>query len=210
MRFAMSVLSRHRTKWSLNHFKILIKALEYGYLTRKMGLRYDANLTEEELNTLVGYADSSFSVPRSQGCRTVLMNGAAISLTSKRHTTTDDSTTAAELTECHLCACDIVGFRELNSEIGLKQSSPTVIYQDNQSAIKIAMNRGSLAKKTRAMEIRVFSIRNKIEDMKVVPIYLETTKMLADLGTKALDPKQFCALRDVLCGYAHKRILGQG
>jgi hypothetical protein len=207
MRFAMSVLSRHRTKWSVIHFRILIKALEYGYSTRKMGLRYSANLTEEELNTLIGYADSGFTIPRSQGCRLVLMNNAAISLTSKRHTTTDDSTTAAELTECHLCACDIVGFRELNSEIGLKQMEPTIIYQDNQSAIKIAMNRGSLAKKSRAMEIRVFSVRNKIEDMKVVAIYVETSKMLADLGTKALDPKLFCALRDVLCGYADKSIL---
>jgi hypothetical protein len=210
MRYAMSVLSRHRTKWSVNHFKILVKALEYGFTTRKMGLRYCANLLEKELNVLLGYADSGFSVPRSQGCRLVMMNGAAISLTSKRHTTTDDSTTSAELTECYLCACDIVGFRELMAEVGLKQEDPTIIYQDNQSAIKIAMNRGSLAKKTRATEIRVFSVRNKIEDMKVVPIYLETTKMLADLGTKALDPKLFCALRDVMCGYAKKGILDKG
>jgi len=92
--------------------------------------------------------------------------------------------------------------------VGLKQENPTIIYQDNQSAIRIAMNRGSLAKKTRATEIRVFSIRNKIEDMKVVPIYLETSKMIADLGTKALDPKLFCALRDVMCGYAKRGILG--
>ena len=210
MRYAMSVLSRHRTKWSVNHFKILVKALEYGFTTRKMGLRYCANLLEKELNVLLGYADSGFSVPRSQGCRLVMMNGAAISLTSKRHTTTDDSTTSAELTECYLCACDIVGFRELMAEVGLKQEDPTIIYQDNQSAIKIAMNRGSLAKKTRATEIRVFSVRNKIEDMKVVPIYLETTKMLADLGTKALDPKLFCALRDVMCGYAKRAILDSG
>ncbi len=28
--------------------------------------------------------------------------------------------------------CDVVGFRELNAEIGLKQSEPTIIYQDNQ------------------------------------------------------------------------------
>jgi hypothetical protein len=69
------------------------------------------------------------------------------------------------------------------------------------------MNRGSLAKKTRATEIRVFSIRNKVEDMKVVPIYLETHKMIADLGTKALDPKLFCALRDVMCGYAKRTTL---
>jgi hypothetical protein len=202
MRYALSILSRHRTKWGVNHFKALLKALEYGYSTRHLGLRYDGNLTSKELNVIVGFADSSLTVPRSQGCRLVIMNGAAISFSSKKHTTTDDSTTAAELTEMHLCACDVVGFRELLKEIGLEQQEPTVIFQDNQAAIQISMNRGSLSKKTRAMEVRVFSVRNKIEDMKVVPIYLKTGLMLADLGTKALDPALFIFLRDQLCGYA--------
>jgi hypothetical protein len=202
MRYALSILSRHRTKWGVNHFKALLKALEYGYSTRHLGLRYDGNLTSKELNVIVGFADSSLTVPRSQGCRLVIMNGAAISFSSKKHTTTDDSTTAAELTEMHLCACDVVGFRELLKEIGLEQQEPTIIFQDNQAAIQISMNRGSLSKKTRAMEVRVFSVRNKIEDMKVVPIYLKTGLMLADLGTKALDPALFIFLRDQLCGYA--------
>ena len=149
-----------------------------------------------------GFADSSLTIPRSQGCRSVVMNDAAISLTSKKHTTTDDSTTAAELTELHLCACDVLGFWELMKEIGLEQRRPTVIFQDNQAAIQIAMNRGSLSKKTRAMEVRVFSVRNKIEDMKVEPIYLKTENMLADIGTKALEPSLFISLRDQLCGYA--------
>ncbi len=96
-----------------------------------------------------------------------MMNKAAISFTSKRHTTTDESTTASELTEAYLLACDVEGFRTLNEEIGLKHMEPTVLWQDNQSAIHIAMNRGSLAKKTRALGIRILSIRNKIEDMKV-------------------------------------------
>jgi hypothetical protein len=202
MRYALSVLSRHRTKWGIDHFKALIKALEYGYSTRNMGLRYNGNLTEKDLNVLIGFADSSLTVPRSQGCRLVVMNAAAISFSSKKHTTTDDSTTAAELTELHLCACDVVGFRELLKEIGLEQQEPTIIFQDNQAAIQISMNRGSLSKKTRAMEVRVFSVRNKIEDMKVVPIYLKTELMLADIGTKALDPALFIFLRDQLCGYA--------
>jgi hypothetical protein len=51
------------------------------------------------------------------------------------------------------------------------------------------------------MEVRVFSVRNKIEDMKVVPIYLKTDLMLADIGTKALEPKLFAYLRTKLCGY---------
>ena len=86
-------------------------------------------------------------------------------------------------------------------EIGLTQDGPTVIWQDNQAAIQIAMNRGALAKKTRAMDLRVMTIRNKIEDMKVVPLYLRTSEMIADIGTKSLDPKLFVYLRDKLCGY---------
>ena len=201
MRYAMSVLSRHRTKWGVTHFKILLKSLEYGWSTRAMGVKYNANLDVKYRNILIAYADSSFSTPRSQGCRIVMMNGGAISFTSKKHTTTDDSTTAAELTEAYLCACDVEGFRNMNEEVGLRQEGPTVLYQDNQSAIQIAMNRGSLSKKTRAMEVRTLTLRNKVEDMKVVPIWIETDKMLADLGTKALDPKPFVPMRDRICGY---------
>jgi hypothetical protein len=203
MRYALSVLSRHRTKWGLNHWKALVKALEYGYWTRHLGLRYNGNLTEKELNVIVGFADSSLTVPRSQGCRLVIMNGAAISLTSKKHTTTDDSTTVAELTELHLCACDVVGFRELLKEIGLEQTRPTIIFQDNQAAMQVSMNRGSLSKKTRAMEVRVFSVRNKIEDIHEGSTDLPKDRlMLADIGTKALEPSLFVSLRDQLCGYA--------
>jgi hypothetical protein len=42
-RYAMSVLSRHRTKWGIEHFRILVKALEYGYSTKEMGLRYSCS-----------------------------------------------------------------------------------------------------------------------------------------------------------------------
>jgi hypothetical protein len=202
MRYAMSVLSRHRTKWSKRHFAILLKSLEYGFTTRKKGIIYSGFLNKDDLNVLVAYADSSLSIPRSQGCRLVLMNGAVISFTSKRHSTTDDSTAAAELTEQHLCACDVEGLRNLMREVGLEQSNPTTIYQDNQAAIHIANNRGALAKKTRAMEMRTLTVRNKIEDMKVVPVYCETSEMIADIGTKALEPARFEILRDMMTGYA--------
>ena len=131
-----------------------------------------------------------------------MMNGAAISFTSKRHTTTDDSTAAAELTEQYLCSCDVEGLRQLMSEVGLHQQQPTIIWQDNQAAIQIAMNRGALAKKTRAMNMRTLSVRNKIEDGKVIPIYLRTIDMVADIGTKALDGATFTKLRDIMTGYA--------
>jgi hypothetical protein len=204
MKYSMSILSRHRTKWGINHFKVLMKALEYGWSTRKMGLKFSKENIPDKKNVLVAYADSSFTLLRSQGCRVIMMNGAAICLSSKRHTTTDDSTAAAELTELYLCACEVEAMRNLIGEIGPEQDGPTVIYQDNQAAIQIAMNRGSLSRRTRATETRTLTIRNKVEDLKVVPIYIKTTDMIADIGTKALDPKLFISLRDRVCGYATK------
>jgi hypothetical protein len=140
----------------------------------------------------------------------VLMNGAVVSFTSKRHSTTDDSTAAAELTEQHLCACDVEGLRNLMQEIGLEQLEPTKIYQDNQAAIYIANNRGALSKKTRAMDMRTLAVRNKVEDLKVIPVYCETTQMLADIGTKALDPIRFEILRDAMTGYGMLGALENG
>jgi hypothetical protein len=122
MKYSMSILSRWRTKWGPDHFRILLKALEYGYASRDQGLRYNGNRGGKvEVNELESFGDSSLSIPRSQGSRSITLNRAAITMTSKRHTTTDDSTTAAELTEAHLLACEVEGFRALMNEVGLRQ-----------------------------------------------------------------------------------------
>ena len=113
MRYSISVLSRYRAKWGIKHWKMALKALEHGHATRKQGMIYTKSNDADIANILTSYADSGFSVPRSQGCRLVMMNGAVISFTSKRHTTTDDSTTAAELTEQYLASCDVEGLRSL-------------------------------------------------------------------------------------------------
>ncbi len=62
MRYAMSVLSRWRTKWGKGHFTILVKVLEHGYETRRMGLRYGGNIDENKVNVIEGYAIGFLSV----------------------------------------------------------------------------------------------------------------------------------------------------
>ena len=66
MRYSMSILSRFRTRWGKKHFAILVKTLEYGYATRKMGLKYDGNLPEDKTNVLEGFVDSSLSLSVSR------------------------------------------------------------------------------------------------------------------------------------------------
>ena len=88
------------------------------------------------------------------------------------------------------------------AEVGLFQQEPTIIYQDNMPAIQIMKNRGAMPNKSKAMDIRVLSARNKVEDLKFLPKYVSTLEMLADIGTKALGEKQFVYLRDLANGYA--------
>ena len=88
------------------------------------------------------------------------------------------------------------------SEMGLEQIEATTIYQDNEAAIQIALNRGALSKQSRHIDRRVLATRNKIEDGAVFPKYCVTAKMLADIGTKALPDAQFIYLRDLINGYS--------
>jgi hypothetical protein len=131
-----------------------------------------------------------------------MMNGAVISLSAKRHTLTTSSTCHDELIEFSIAVSRMIGFRNIMAEMGLMQEQATTIYQDNETAIQIALNRGALSKQSRHIDRRILASRNKIEDGEVMPKYWLTTRMLADIGTKALPDAQFAYLRDMINGYS--------
>jgi hypothetical protein len=131
-----------------------------------------------------------------------MMNGAAISFVSKMQTLTAPSSTWAESVTLFDTSTDVIGIRNLLSELGHLQESPTTIYQDNRSAIQIANNRGSLGKNSRAMDLKTLTIRNRIEDHEVETEWLETKEMLGDMGSKALPENPFTRFRDTMNGYA--------
>ena len=202
MRYCVSLCGSHRTKWGVKQFDVLKKAFEYGYTTREMGLLYSQNLDSHGKNTLYCYADSGHSAPRSQGCSVVMQNGAAIAMSTKKHTITAASTCHDELIEFSIACNKVAGFRNLCSETGLHQKDATVIYQDNEAAVKIETNRGSLSSRSKHIDLKVLSARNKVEDQRVIPVLKNTTKMIADIGTKALPDGQFEYLRDEMNGYS--------
>ena len=85
-------------------------------------------------------------------------------------------------------------------EAGMHPEAPTQVYQDNDAAIQILLNRGSLGSRSRHISRKVLTSRNKVEDGDTVPVYKRTNLMLADIGTKALPGTQFEYLRDQING----------
>ena len=138
-----------------------------------------------------------------------LMNTMPITINSGGHTTTDDSTMKAEITEAFHASTDIIALRNLMAEIGLFQEEPTLLYQDCKPAITVAENKGALHKASRALDIRIYALRNRIEDQDVMLKWTDTLSMAADLGTKILSTRRFKILRDLVTGYAHARAAGK-
>ena len=201
IKYALSVLSQHNKGWSTLHFGCALRTLEYGYESREMGTIY-SDLDKHGVNMLYAYADSNYRPPLSQGARYTMANGGVISSTSSRHKKTNTSTTDAEAEEAYLASNDVVALRKIFEEIGLKQIDPTTIYCDNQPAIHIMENKGSIAKKSKAMATQIFALRDRMIDHEVELKYLSTVEMAADIGTKALGKVKFQLFRDIITGYA--------
>ena len=202
MRLAVSMLGSRRSGWSKKQFEVCIRVLEHGIHTREIGLMYSKDLDPHGRNVLYAYADANHRTPRSQGFRIVMFNGACVSFTSKKHTITSPSTCWSEMITMFDCTIDVMALRNLLAELGMYQEHPTRIYQDNQAAIQIANNRGSLGKTSRAMDLKTLSTRNHIEDHEVETAYINTTLQVADMGTKALMENLFVKFRDTMNGYA--------
>jgi hypothetical protein len=91
----------------------------------------------------------------------------------------------------------ILWCRFLLDDIGFPQRQPTIIYEDNQSAINLAVA-PHITRKSRHIHIRHHFIRDLVAKGIVQIVHLPTHLMTADILTKPLGPTAFIALRDIL------------
>jgi hypothetical protein len=92
---------------------------------------------------------------------------------------------------------EVMWMRILLTELDLKIETPTMIYVDNQSAIKISEN-DTAHDRTKHIDIRHFYIRDLIESGEVKLAWVPTELQLADIFTKPLTPSTFTSIRDKL------------
>ena len=79
-----------------------------------------------------------------------------------------------------------------------------IIYQDNQSTIKMAINgRNSCTGNSRHVDIKYFWVKDRVDKKEVEIQYCPTTLMLADFFTKPLQGNLFRRFRAVIMGYVH-------
>ena len=96
-----------------------------------------------------------------------------------------------------------IWFKYFLEEQGYKVEE-NIVYQDNQSAMKIEKNGiRSCGQKSRHINSRYFFIKDRVETNEIRIEYCQTEKMLADFFTKPLQGELFRRFRDVIMGHKH-------
>jgi hypothetical protein len=198
---AVNMISRHMNA-PMNVNMIMAKRiLRYLNGTRHHGLLYTHNKNTSDQVELVGYCDADWGGDTSDRKSTTgyctMINGNLISWSSKKQTTVALSSTEAEYMAITEVAKEIMWLRMILEELHVKIVTPTIIYVDNQSAIKISEN-DTEHDRTKHIDIRHYFVRDLINSGHIKLQWLPTAEQLADIFTKPLGSATYTSLRDRL------------
>jgi hypothetical protein len=200
---SVNQLTRHMAKPTASHLAAAKHVLRYLKGTVSLGLTYRRSSDVDRVNRLVAYADASWASDitsaRSQSGYVLMLNGSAVSWRSKRQSLICLSTAEAEYDSLHECVREVKYLRGLLGEMGLAQTSPTQVREDNIAAIIIASQPITSAR-TRHVALRFHFVREAIRDGTIIVQHCASQYMLADVLTKILPKPQHCNLRSLIHG----------
>ena len=85
-----------------------------------------------------------------------------------------------------------------------------VVYQDNQSAMKMEINgRNSCTGNSRHIDIRYFFTKDRVDKGEFKIEYCPTYNMVADYFSKPLQGRVFKFMRDIIMGYKNTNDLSK-
>jgi hypothetical protein len=123
---------------------------------------------------------------RSTGGYVVKIGTGAVSWSLKLQTLVALSTTEAEYISAVEAGKEIIWLHQFLGELGYKIPGPSVLWMDNQSAIAVSKNPEHHGK-MKHLSLCLFWLRDAVEDKVILPQFVETQNMAADIFTKALD-----------------------
>jgi hypothetical protein len=197
LRTVVSFLTKRVQNPDEDDYKKLARAIRYVRRTKFLRLRVEAH----RLDRNHWFIDGAFAVHPDMKSHTGaymtfgkgMVNGA--SSAQKINTT---SSTEAEVVAVHDNMPAILWTKYFMDAQGYPMQ-PSVVHQDNQSAILLGTNgKGSSGKRTRHMNIRYFFVADVQERKEITMEYCPTDEMIGDFFTKPLQGAKFRRFRNII------------
>ena len=176
-----------------SHHTAVKRILRYLAHTPTLGLWYPKGAQFD----LVGYSDSDYAgdrVDRKSTSGTCHFLGRSlVCWASKKQNCVSLSTAEAEYIAAGSCCTQILWLKQTLKDYGIHVKKIPLLC-DNESAIKIAHNPVQHSR-TKHIDIRHHFLRDHVQREDIIVSHVKTEDQLADIFTKPLDEKRFCALR---------------
>jgi hypothetical protein len=195
--YAVGAVARHMQEPHEIHWKAAKRILHYVQGTKSFGIHYAAGSSLE----LVGFTDSDWAgdcIDRksTSGYVFMLAHG-PICWSSKKQSTISLSSAEAEYRGAVNAATQCVWLQGILAEFGIVFDSPTILWCDNQSTIKISTDPVQ-RQRTKHIEIHMHYIRGLVHDRTIALQYCPSSEQTADIFTKCFTEKTFTHLRSLL------------
>lgn len=186
---AQKVAQPSKRDW--NAVKRLMRYLK-GTFSTKLKLGFESNETK-----LVGYADAHWAEERQtrrSNSGYVFLLGGPISWSCRKQTCVALSSTESEFIALSEAAREAVWIRRLLKSFGINMVEPTIVFEDNQSCLKI-IREEKFSCRTKHIDVRAHYVKDHVDKMYIKCIYCESKKNIADLLTKPLARTNFNHLK---------------
>lgn len=195
---ATGYFSRFQSCFNESHFNYARHILRYIRGTIDLKLVYQK---QRAAATLIGYSDSDWGGDQNDGKSTsgyvFKLFGHTVSWASRKQATVSLSSTEAEYVALTEAICELKWIRKLLAELEIDCAEPVVVFEDNQSCIKIA-DEPKERKRMKHLNIKYHFIREAIANNEVELQYKSTDEQVADIMTKALGRNLFIKHRENL------------
>ena len=187
--YAVSKVSQYSTNPNHTHWTAVKRIFRYLAGTPNRGLYYGIQ------GNGTGYTDADWGSGedrRSIGGYAFILNGAAISWNSKKQATVALSSTEAEYVALTQAVKESLWLQGILDDLGARKhlTEMSNISIDNQGAIALAKNPEFHAR-TKHIDIQYHFVSKHIEKGDIGLTYCHTSKMTADIFTKALPQPTF-------------------
>jgi hypothetical protein len=181
--FSVATVARFAQNPGPTHWDAVKRIFRYLSGTRDLWLTYG-----KESSPLAGYADADGSMSedrRAISGYAFLIDGSAVSWSSKRQEIVSLSTTESEYVAATHGGKEALWLRSLISEVFGNFTSPTTLFSNNQAAIALTCDH-QYHPRTKHIDVRYHWIRWVVEKGSIRLVYCPTDDMVADVLTKAL------------------------
>jgi hypothetical protein len=183
-------------KPTVQDWKKLMRVYRYLFGTKGLCIYLKA----DDDMCVKGYYDASYGVHSDMkshtGACTTLGKG-AVFITSSKQSIVAKSSTEAEM----IAVSDHAGELIAQNEFYIHQcgsNKPAILFQDNQSTIRLIKNGKSSSDRTKHIKIRFFWLKERVDLKDILVEYMPTEEMIADILTKPLQGDLFIKLRKAL------------